>query len=188
VSSIWHVLCPGPSLRRLRADQFRPVGPVVAVNNAVLHPVAHTVWAVQDQPERFEHVWRSLDSAGRAALGPVWCRERSVAAWRAVGLGTWPHPETEAEFRARLIPTARPGSPPFQNLTVMMAVTRAIALGATAVEVFGADMGPAGYACGVDPMGRTPAQWDARWKTERGLWDLALQEWERAGATVRRVP
>ena len=187
--STWTVLAPGPSLRRLKAEDIYANGPIVCVNNAALAPLPRDFWCCLDPIKKFEQIWKPLEIHERKALGLVWCRERQAPAWQEHHLRVWAFAETETEFREQNLKGIRTPTVSMMNLTILTAISRCIGLGAARVELFGVDMAGEQHSHGADPDGRTRSAWPVRWKQEEKVFDLAMKEWRSLGVdVVRREP
>lgn len=189
MNQTWTVLCPGPGLSVLTPQSFKPSGPVVAVNVAVFAPLPMDFWSALDPPVKFEQVWGELSPAERRQLPVMWCRQNQVDNWQRIGVRTWHHPDLEKDFIAQNMPRLKGGKAltPMLHLSVLSTVTRCIGLGATRIEIWGADMQSSGYAYGQDTTGRTKQVWSQRWKTEPQSWSKAYRSWKEYGVEVVRL-
>lgn len=194
----WTVLANGHSLANVRVKDIDTNGPVVAVNSAVLRCYFHATsklgspsalpidfWCANDPPRKHEQVWAALTHEQRRLLPVLWCKEKTASVWEERHVRTWPGPETEQAFRRWALPGVRRRTN-MMSLTITTAITRCIGHGATRIVLFGVDMAGRGYAHGYDSEDRAERAWDARWKHERNVFELAAQEWAERGVEVVR--
>ncbi len=179
--SDWTLLCPGPSLKLYPLRTFEAAGPVVAINNAVLTDLPVDIWCCQDPPAKFAAVHALFDADKRRSL-LVWCRAKQEATWRGLGYRTWGHADSEIQFKSDHVVT--PGKLSYSGLTVTVALSRIIGLGAHHVMVYGMDMAGQGYAYGHDNRTRDAKAWNLRWAGERTTVQVALQQWRKMGVVI----
>lgn len=179
----WTVLATGPSLRRVQQHNLA-LGPVVAINLAVLSPLRVDFWSALDHPAKFEQVYAHRVLTDRCNLPVLWCREGTVARWHELGVRTWAYPETEVAFRAQNLPASRRPQFACFHLTILATLARCAGLGAKKIEVWGCDMAGRAHAYGTDPDNRSVPVWDGRWKDEPRALEAAIAELEEQGCDV----
>jgi hypothetical protein len=179
--SEWTVLLPGPSLAAVRREDFRPAGPVVAVNSAVLSPLRSDFWCMQDSVRVWEQTASKVAVARAGDLPVVWCQDQQREAWAILGFQTAAHPDTEEAFRTAFV--RAPAGVRYTALTMLVALARVVFAGASRVIVYGCDLEGVGYAHGTDLRNRHPMIWQERWKSEKGLLPAALAQWTKVHGT-----
>lgn len=185
MESTWTILAPGPSLQRLTPADLKTTGPIVAINNAGMSTLPRDFWSCLDPPSKFRQIWEPLPIQDRPKLGLIWCRANQAPAWEAKGLRTWPHPESEVNFRAKYLPGIK-RTTPMLNLTILATISRCIGEGATKILLYGCDMDGAGHCHGDDPDNRPKSAWPRRWDKEREVFGMAMKEWESTGVVIER--
>ena len=175
-SAEWDILCSGPSLEHLDPDEFRPVGPVVAVNYAVLAPVKVDFLCALDPPTAFKlEFFRNLPEV------VVMCPERHVEDWREIGLRTWQFPDAEDHFREMLIPKRCPDvdMASYTMTSMFPALGMAIHCGARILNIYGADMaGNDGFTAGIEVEKKSEKASDRRWALQREQLNEIQSHWE----------
>ena len=159
------VLCPGPSLALLpgeRAFSFK-----VGVNRAVT--VGGCEWFVKMD----EHQFADLRSHAPYAITTAETLRRLR--------------NREPDYTCGVVETLATDVPPslgWRIFSATIAIVLAHALGATTIEVWGADMrGDADFDGARDPANRRD---EARWKCERSILGKLIRWLRRRGIKVRR--
>lgn len=186
-----NVLCEGPSISSLRADDLLP-GPVVAVNHALSlsGDIQVDFWATIDHP-------KNLWEWGQSHLHPA-CRlfttENNLLFWLEL-LGSM---EAVSERLYALKPTfmeATEDEPAFLDdngrpaliPTVIHVVSWLYQIGVERVRVFGADMRGSGSPLAFVPF--SPVEddgWRFRWAAERCFFALSQKKYRESGRRLER--
>jgi hypothetical protein len=152
----WSVLCPGPSLRLWNYSNFEVDGPVIAINSAILAPLAVDIWSCVDGPKKLKRYVEGWSAKRR--------REMIV----------WSYSEGRSEAWGDLGFPCNVWSPREISKTVVVTLMRLAWIGVESVRLYGCDMEGEGYSYGEDltlPICRTGDRWGDRWPRERMLVD-----------------
>lgn len=179
VSSIWSVVCPGPSLDWSAID---PPDPVVCVNRGIQGATRCDYWACIDSPNP-EHAVCVEDV--RRLMPKVVTQQRRFEKWQRwqdLGLRC----EVEPEHRKNWVQLERKGGPRYSMVSAM---AFAVEQGATELRFYGVDMAGQGYHTGgaerekaknQEQVDRLKKRWAKRWAAERKELDQVRRIYQAA--------
>lgn len=161
------ILCPGPSLARVRRSDV--LGARIAVNRACEFAVCD--W------------WAAGDSVALESFRPVGLPR--LFAGDSATTHTPPHILGRFDVRRWDDPTLKTPDADWRWFTVTAAIVLAVNLGAVDVRILGADMrGVADFTGHIDPEHN---RGDGRWSNEAGLLREVTAWAANEGAVVRRI-